>query len=65
MSKSVFDIKSDLDALWTDFTENHQIYADKGNKAAAARARKAIQEIKKQVTDYKKASVEQVKTGTI
>jgi len=63
MSKSVFDIKSDLDTLWAEFTENHQIYADKGNKAAAARARKAINEIKKHVTGYKKASVEQVKAG--
>jgi hypothetical protein len=63
MSKSVFDIKLDLDALWADFTENHQIYADKGNKAAAARARKAINEIKKHVTEYKRASVEQVKAG--
>ena len=63
MSKSVFDIKSDLDALWADFTENHQIYADKGHTAAAARARKAINEIKKHVTAYKRASVEQVKAG--
>lgn len=63
MSKSVFDIKSDLDTLWADFNDNHVTFADKGNKAAAARARKAINEIKKHVTAYKKASVEHVKAG--
>jgi len=63
MEKTVFDIKADLDTLWTDFNDNHVIYSDKGNKAAAARARKAINEIKKHVTAYKKASVEHVKAG--
>ena len=63
MSKSVNDIKSDLDVLWTAFNENHAIFADKGNKAAAARARKAINEIKKQITGYKKASVDAVKAA--
>jgi hypothetical protein len=63
MEKTVFDIKADLDTLWADFNDNHVIFADKGNKAAAARARKAINEIKKHVTAYKKASVEQVKAA--
>lgn len=62
-NKTVFEIKADLDALWLEFNDNHTIFADKGNKAAAARARKAINEIKKHVTGYKKASVEQVKAG--
>ena len=63
MEKTVFEIKTDLDALWSEFADNHAIFADKGNKAAAARARKAINEIKKHVTAYKKASMEQVKAG--
>jgi len=43
--------------------KNHAIYEEKGNKAAAARARKAINEMKKHVTAYKKASVDHVKAG--
>ena len=35
--------------------------SEKQNKAAAGRARKAINELKKIVTDYKKASVEEGK----
>lgn len=61
-NKTVFEIKNDLATLWTEFAENHAIYEQKGNKAAAARARKAINEMKKHVTAYKKASVEHVKS---
>tara|TARA_R110000822_G_scaffold51800_2_gene134606 strand:- start:1379 stop:1564 length:186 start_codon:yes stop_codon:yes gene_type:complete len=46
-----------LNNLWTEFQDNHTKYADKGNKAAATRARKAIGEIKKLVTNYRKESV--------
>ena len=63
MEKTVFEIKADLVSLWAEFNDNHVVFADKGNKAAAARARKAINEIKKHVTAYKKASVEHVKAG--
>jgi len=62
-SKTVFEIKADLDALWKEFSDNHAIYEQKGNKAAAGRARKAINELKKHVTAYKKTSVEHVKSG--
>ena len=63
MEKTVFEIKTELETLWKEFDENHSIYQDKGNKAAAGRARKAINEIKKHVTAYKKASVEHVKAS--
>lgn len=63
MEKTVFEIKAEIDALYKDFAENHAIYEEKGNKAAAARARKAINELKKHVTAYKQASVEHVKAG--
>lgn len=63
MSTTVFEIKNEMETLWKDFSENHAIYEEKGNKAAAARARKAINELKKHVTVYKKASVEQIKAG--
>jgi len=46
-----------LNNLWEEFQENHRKYAEKGNKAAATRARKAIGEIKKLVTTYRKESV--------
>jgi len=62
-NKTVFEINAELENLWKEYSENHAIYADKGNKAAAARARKAINEMKKHVTAYKKASVEHVKAG--
>ena len=61
MSTTVFEIKNEMETLWKDFSENHAIYEEKGNKAAAAR--KAINELKKHVTGYKKASVEQIKAG--
>ena len=46
-----------LNNLWEDFQENHRTFTDKGNKAAGGRARKAVGEVKKLVTDYRKASV--------
>ena len=50
-----------LNDLWSEFQENHTKFADKGNKAAATRARKSIGEIKKLVTDYRKQSVAESK----
>ena len=57
-SKELFNQLSDL---WDEFESNHKVKADKGNKAAGGRARKAIGEIKKLVTEYRKASVEESK----
>ena len=47
--------------LFTEFEDNHSVFVEKGNKAAGGRARKAIGEIKKLVTDYRKASVSESK----
>ena len=47
--------------LWELFEENHNKFSDKGNKAAATRARKSIGELKKIVTDYRKVSVLETK----
>jgi hypothetical protein len=60
MSKTK-DLFENIETLYTDFRENHQSYSNNGTKAAATRARKAIGEIKKLVTDYRKASVEETK----
>lgn len=54
-------IYNEMKELWDSFEENHQAHSGKGNKAAGGRARKAIGEIKKLVTEYRKASVLQDK----
>ncbi|MBT3179298.1 MAG: histone H1 [Candidatus Marinimicrobia bacterium] len=41
---------------FAEFTDNHDKNMN-GNKAAGSRARKAVGEIKKLVTDYRKSSV--------
>ena len=46
-----------MNNLWEEFQENHRTFTEKGNKAAGGRARKAVGEVKKLVTDYRKASV--------
>ena len=50
-----------LNNLWEDFQTNHRAFTEKGNKAAGGRARKAVGEVKKLVTDYRKASVSESK----
>ena len=50
-----------LNNLWEEFQENHRTFTEKGNKAAGGRARKAVGEVKKLVTDYRKASVDESK----
>ena len=42
-----------METLWNEFTEEHE----GTTKASAGRARKAIGELKKLVTDYRKESV--------
>ena len=46
---------------YEEFNKNHEIHAEKGNKAAGGRARKHIGEIKKLVTDYRRASINESK----
>tara|TARA_X000001036_G_C20033159_1_gene543603 strand:+ start:53 stop:226 length:174 start_codon:yes stop_codon:yes gene_type:complete len=50
-------IYNEIKDLWDVFEENHTTHSEKGNKAAGGRARKAIGEIKKLVTEYRRASV--------
>ncbi|MAH44210.1 histone H1 [Candidatus Pacearchaeota archaeon] len=47
--------------LFVDFQENHEKFIFNQNKAAGRRARKAIGEIKKIITEYRKASVAESK----
>ena len=58
---STVDLYTSLDGLWETFQENHRKHNEKNNKAAAQRARKSLGEIKKLVTDYRKASVDECK----
>ena len=55
------ELYSQLGDLFTEFETNHQTNVNTGNKAAGTRARKAIGELKKLVTEYRKASVEENK----
>jgi hypothetical protein len=55
MSKTK-EIASEMKTHFADFEENHDKNMN-GNKAAGSRARKAVGEIKKLVTAYRKASV--------
>ena len=55
------ELFNNMHSLWTELEENHTMFAEKGNKAAGTRARKAAGEFKKIVTDYRKASVSESK----
>jgi hypothetical protein len=54
---STDNLYGELSNLWETFQENHSKFVETGNKAAGARARKALNGIKKLVTPYKKQSV--------
>ena len=58
---TVNELYETMNNLWEDFQTNHKTFTEKGNKSAGARARKAVGEIKKLVTDYRKASVTESK----
>ena len=51
------ELFTEMETQWNEFNENHSKFTEKGNKAAATRARKAVGEIKKLVTDYRKQTV--------
>ena len=51
----------ELTGLVNDLGPDFAKFYDKGNKAAATRARKAVGELKKLVTEYRKASVAESK----
>ena len=53
---------SEIKELFEQFEENHSVFSEKGTKAAGGRARKAIGELKKMVTAYRKASVSESKS---
>ena len=60
MSKSQ-ELYDQIKALYEAFDDKHTQNAETGTKAAGTRARKAIGEIKKLATEYRKASVDESK----
>ena len=58
---TVNELHSQIKEHFEEFDKNHEAHSEKGNKAAGGRARKHIGEIKKLVTDYRKASISQSK----
>ena len=55
------EIHAKIKHHFDEYEKNHHVHAEKGNKAAGGRARKHIGEIKKLVTEYRKASVSESK----
>lgn len=55
------ELYEQIKALYEAFEDNHNKNVESGTKASGTRARKAIGEIKKLATEYRKASVEESK----
>jgi hypothetical protein len=60
---STNELYEQIKALYDAFDENHNKNAETGVKAAGTRARKAIGEIKKLATEYRKVSVAESKSS--
>ena len=59
MAAKVDEVYDEITELYAEFMFNHDRYRDKNVKAAALRARKNSGDIKKLVTEYRQASVEE------
>ena len=55
------EMYAELKAQWSLVEERHNKFVERGTKAAEADARKALGEMKKMITPYRKASVEATK----
>lgn len=55
------ELYDQIKALYDAFDENHNKNAESGTKVSGTRARKAIGEIKKLATEYRKTSVAESK----
>jgi hypothetical protein len=60
--KTSKELYEEIKSLFNDFEENHEKNAESGTKVSGTRARKAIGEIKKLATEYRKASVAESKS---
>jgi hypothetical protein len=57
-SKEIYEI---MEEHWTAFKENHDRFTEKGVKAAAVRARKSINEIRKLASKYRSTQLSETK----
>lgn len=55
------DLYEQIAKQWAVVEERHEKFVEKGNKTAEADARKALGELKKLITPYRKASVDATK----
>jgi hypothetical protein len=55
------ELFTNMKTLWNEFEEQHDKFTTKGSKSAGSKARKAIGELKKLVTEYRKVSVAEAK----
>ena len=58
---TVNELHAKIKEHFEEFDNNHEVHIEKGNKAAGGRARKAIGDIKKLVTEYRRESVSESK----
>ena len=59
MATKVDEVYEEIAVFYEEFVFNHDKYRNKNVKVAALRARKNLGDIKKLVTEYRKASVEE------
>ena len=52
----ITDVFADMKVLWCEFEQEHLKFVEKNNAAAGRRARKAVTNLKKLVTTYRKLS---------
>ena len=57
-SKEIFEI---MENHWENFKDNHDRFQEKGVKAAAVRARKSINEIRKLASKYRSTQLAETK----
>ena len=58
MINEITAISEKIDQFYNEFKESHEKNLTKGNRSAGSKARKALGNMKKLVTDYRKLSVE-------
>ena len=58
MINEITAITDRITQFYNEFIENHEANVTKGKKSAGSKARKAIGNLKKEVTEYRKLSVE-------
>lgn len=61
MEKNSKDLVSEMKGYWTEFETELAVYTEKQKFPAASRARKALGELRRLVTPFRKALIDEVK----